>query len=98
MALKNYRPKYNPGDIVYAISFSNEDTTSNAETVPEFECNYARIYKVEIVSVYINKESIEYLLRDLKGKKEEWGCDVLEEHISKNINNLYKYLNNKWKL
>ena len=95
--IKNPIPKYYPDDVVYAISFNNEDTSNSKTTTDEWDMNYARIYKVIVIDVSIAKDGIRYYLQDFKDK-EEWGDSVPDVNVNKDINVLLQFLINKWKI
>ena len=90
-------PKYYPNDVVYAVSFSNEDDNKHKKVTSEWDMNYARIYKVIIIDINISITGISYWLKDAKSKA-EWGDSVPEFHVNTDINVLLQFLINKWKL
>ena len=95
----NNVPKYVIGQLVYAIALSNDsvDNIKQAITVDEWDRDFAKIFQVEIESIYINKTGIEYCVKDIEDGK-EWGGEVLEEHISADPFELFRYLAKRWKL
>lgn len=100
MIENKFIPKYQPGQIIYAISFSNDSdrTDDHMDTVDDWSKDYARIYEVEIETIYITKTGIEYWLHDPGKPDASWGDSVIENHVSDNIDELLNYLKNKWKL
>ena len=46
--LISFKQKYNPNDVVFAISFSKEDPDND-----DFDANYAKIYKVRYPWTYL---------------------------------------------
>jgi hypothetical protein len=95
----NLKPKYNPGDIVYAISIESE-LNNDGKPRDEWSKNYSKIYKVEVDSIQISRSGIEYWLRELKGalRDRDWGDSVPEEQISKSKEQLINYLLKLWKI
>ena len=90
--LISFKQKYNPNDVVFAISFSKEDPDND-----DFDANYAKIYKVRVLSVNIDEDGITYWLITV-GDKNEWGDCVPEMHVSINKQDLVNLLLKTWKL
>lgn len=93
----NNKPKYNVNDVVYAIAFMNDSDTDYGKTKEKDEQDFIRIFKVVVESIWINSEGTQYMLKDYRSDN-EWQVEVPEEHISFKINELYKYLNKRWKI
>lgn len=93
------QPKYEVGQAVFAIAFSNDsiDNAIQAAKVDEWSRDFARVYRTIISEITINSEGVFYLLKDIKSG-EDWGEEVREEHVSDNVDDLFRYLMNRWKI
>lgn len=98
--MKNTRliPLYDVGDRVFAISMSN-DTINNskqAQSVDEWDRNYARIYEVIIEYISIDVDGVNYMLKGLDGTV--WGDSVSQDNVSTDLQELFNYLRKRWAL
>jgi len=88
-AIRKY-PKYNIGDEVYAIAYSNEGD------VGKWESNFAKIFKVKIKAIYIDSKYISYFLVGEDGA--EWSEEVNESDISRRVHDLISRLRTVWNI
>lgn len=97
--LVNNIPKFHVGQLLYAVSFSNDsvDHLNQAVKMDEWERDFARIHKVQVDTISIGSEGITYWLKQAK-TGEEYGDSVEEQYISTDYNDLIKILINRWKL
>ena len=96
----NFIPKYKPGQIVYALAYSNEDTdrTLKERKVDNWDTNFAKIFTVEICYIGISKTGIEYTLSYPNDTDNEWSEPFDENMISDDKQVLINKLIEKWRL
>lgn len=92
-------PKYHVGQLLYAISFSNDsiDNIDQAAKQDEWGRDFARIHKAQVDSISIGTDGISYWLKDAKDDT-AYGDSIYEKYVSDNIDYLVEILLNRWKL
>ena len=88
-AIRKY-PKYEIGDEVYAIAYSNEGNNNI------WENNFAKIFRVKIKAIYIDSKYINYFLVGEDGV--EWSEEVNESDISRRVHDLIDRLRTVWNI
>lgn len=95
-----HTPKYQPGQIVYVLYYKNEDNnpTLVERKIDEWDFNFAKIFRVEVVCVSITKTNIEYTVSYPNDTDNEWNESIDEQMISDDKYILINKLIEKWQL
>jgi len=96
--MSKYRltPKYFPGDTCYAIAYHKDSRTKEHKNADQWDCDFARIFKVTVENVYLNRKNIEYCLKCID-EENEWGDVVTGDDIGTK-EECFKELTKRWKL
>ena len=95
----SFVPRYKPGDVLYAISLQNDSiyNKEEAKKVDEWERDYARIYKVKVTAISIDKDGVSYWVSNLNNKM-EWGDCIPEDQVAIQLEELLSFLVDRWRL
>jgi len=95
--LINYIPRYVPGTIAYVLAYSCEDGQASTDK-DKWDWNFAKIFKIEIDSITIGKEGVNYYVRTPGSIDDSWNEPFEEEFVNTDKNVLVKQLLAKWKI